>query len=49
LAFVVTKDVSFGLGRMFSTLTEHLPVETGVFRDIDEAEAWLRIGGSDHE
>jgi hypothetical protein len=49
LAIVVAKEVSYGLGRMFSTLTEHLPLETVVFRDIDEAEVWLGTGGSDHE
>ena len=49
LAILVAKEVSFGLGRMFSTLTEHLPLEASVFRDIDEAETWLRSGGTDHE
>jgi hypothetical protein len=49
LAIVVSKEVSFGLGRMFSTLVDELPIETGVFRDIDEAEEWLAGAGGDDD
>ena len=47
LAIVVAKDVSFGLARMFSMLTDNSLVETRVFRDIDEAEQWLDPNSDD--
>lgn len=40
-AVVVASDVEFGLTRMFATLADGGPMETRVFRDIGEAEAWL--------
>lgn len=43
LAIVVSREVVFGMARMYGTLTqEHLP-NLGVFRDMEEAKAWLGI------
>ena len=42
-ALVVHSDLQFGLARMFQTLTEHTPHVVGVFRDLDEARAWLGL------
>jgi hypothetical protein len=51
LAIVATTPVAFGLARMFELLTQgHLPKDTRVFRDFDEAMRWLRarprLGGA---
>jgi len=43
-AIVVSSDVAFGMGRMYSALSEHSFVPTNVFRDIDEARQWLGRG-----
>ncbi len=43
-AIVASKDVNFGLARMFGALAtsaNNLAVETRVFRDIKEASSWL--------
>ena len=45
-AFVFSKDVEFGLGRMFEALSEGkegMPVEYRSFRDINEAREWLCV------
>jgi hypothetical protein len=42
MAIVVSREVSLGLARMFALLTEEASVLTEAFRDINEAEAWLR-------
>jgi hypothetical protein len=42
LAIVVSRDVSFGMARMFAILSEASTMRTSIFRDVDEAEAWLR-------
>ncbi|MBU0677958.1 MAG: hypothetical protein KJ626_07550 [Verrucomicrobia bacterium] len=42
LAIVGTRPDVFGMGRMYEMATESfLPKETKVFREIDEARAWL--------
>jgi proline iminopeptidase len=46
MAIVVSREVSLGLARMFALLTERATVETEAFRDINEAEAWLRGQGN---
>jgi hypothetical protein len=42
-ALVSSKDVSYGLGRMFSTFTDLAghKAEYDVFRTLDEARAWM--------
>lgn len=40
-AFVVTKEVDFGLSRMYQMISEDLPVTFEVFRDFKEAMAWI--------
>jgi hypothetical protein len=43
VAVVVSDDVAYGLTRMLQAHTDRLPLEIGVFRDIDEATTWLGI------
>lgn len=43
-ALVVPSDVGYGMGRMAEILTERPPIELRTFRDLGEAEAWLRSG-----
>ena len=37
----VSTDVDFGVGRMYQVFSEHMPQETRVFREIDEARRWV--------
>jgi len=41
LAFVVQRDVEFGLARMVGVFSEDPHIDQSVFRDRDEAERWL--------
>ena len=43
LALVVSKEVAYGMARMYQTLTQSNIETVGVFRDIDEARAWLQL------
>ncbi len=40
-ALIVPEDVDFGLGRMYEAQTTGLPIETRVFRTMEEALHWL--------
>lgn len=40
-AFVCSRDLEFGLLRMFQAFADRLPTEFRVFRDYEEATAWL--------
>jgi len=40
-AIVVSKDVDFGVGRMFEFYACGLPWQTAVFRDLESAMHWL--------
>lgn len=42
LALVLSKDLAFGMARMYQMLTESTTKNVGVFRDIDEANVWLQ-------
>jgi hypothetical protein len=42
-AIVATEDIHFGLSRMGSVYSESIGVETEVFRNEDEALAWLGV------
>lgn len=42
-AFIAPSDITYGICRMFSMLSEGLSIETGVFRTEDEAKKWLNI------
>lgn len=46
-AIVVADDLHFGLARMFQTLRSDGPVDYGVFRDMGEAQRWLREPSDD--
>ncbi len=48
LAIVVPDDLGFGLARMYGVRTE-LNVPVGIFRDMNEAMAWLGIKYSPDE
>ena len=41
-ALVVDKDVLYGLARMYEVITEDIPTTVRIFKDIDEAQAWIR-------
>lgn len=41
-AFVVDADVQYGLTRMYQTLIDELSIEIELFRDFDEAVAWIK-------
>ena len=43
LAIVVSQDLAFGMARMYQMLTEaHVP-SVQIFRDLDQAKAWLGL------
>lgn len=44
LAIVAGSDVVFGMARMYELLRSDTPEEIRVFRDIDQARAWLKQG-----
>jgi hypothetical protein len=47
LAIVVAQTVVYGMARMYQILSEEHDPHIGVFRDIDEARAWLGLAPSD--
>jgi hypothetical protein len=42
VAFLVHKEVDFGLSRMYQMISEDLPVQMEVFKDRAQAEAWIK-------
>ena len=46
MAFVTPRDVDFGLARMFEVFREDPRTAFNVFRDYDEAIAWVRPRGT---
>ena len=42
-AVVTGHDFVFGMARMYQALTDHHSHEVTVFRDMDEARAWLKL------
>lgn len=49
IAAVVSGDLAYGLARMYELLsaTRRLPQRIRIFRDMNEAERWLRESGED--
>lgn len=45
VAIVVSREVDYGLARMFQTVSNKLPKEHMVFRDMDQARSWIREAG----
>jgi len=43
LAIVVSKDVVFGMARVYEMRTEANPLSVNVFRDMEEARVWLGL------
>lgn len=44
VAYLVSRDVDFGVSRMVEVLADTLPIESRTFRDYDEAWSWLSEG-----
>jgi hypothetical protein len=42
-AVVISKDVTFGMTRMFQAFSEQSSIETAIFRDREEALRWLGL------
>jgi hypothetical protein len=40
-ALVVSTPVDFSMARMYASLAQEVDPDFSVFRDLDEAEAWL--------
>lgn len=40
-AILVSADLNYGIARMYDVYAESLPIQRSVFRDRDEAWAWL--------
>ena len=49
VAFVVSNDKHYGLGSLLSALVDKAGVRIAVFRDVPEAEAWLKANNPDKE
>ena len=45
-AILVAREADFGMGRMYEQMAADMPRELRVFRDRDEAVAWL-LGGDE--
>jgi hypothetical protein len=43
-ALLASRDLTFGLARMYSSLTADYKVTTSVFRDAKKADDWLGLG-----
>jgi len=41
-AIVADEELLYGLARMYEMISDDVPTETGVFRDLDAAIAWVR-------
>jgi hypothetical protein len=41
-AIVADQDLIYGLSRMYEIMTDHIPTKVNIFRDMDEAQNWLR-------
>ena len=41
IAYVVASDLGFGMSRMYELLSDASPQYNALFRDHDEAMAWL--------
>ncbi len=46
-AILVASEADYGMGRMYEQLAADMPRELGVFRDRDEALAWLLRGDAE--
>ena len=41
VAYIANTDISFGMSRMYQTLSDELPKTSIIFRDYSEGERWL--------
>ena len=41
-AFVVDHDLLYGLSRMYEIISEDLPTTVSIFKNMDEAQDWIR-------
>jgi hypothetical protein len=44
VAIVAASDVQYGLARMYQAFRSESPLDLRVFREMDEARAWLGLG-----
>lgn len=42
IACVVTSEVGFGMGRMYEVLSDKLPQQVRVFKNMEDAKDWLK-------
>ncbi|MDY6951456.1 MAG: hypothetical protein SWE60_08090 [Thermodesulfobacteriota bacterium] len=47
-AIVAPRDLDFGLSRVHGALVDGAGIETGVFRDLDQALSWLGVDIDDN-
>lgn len=47
LAIVVSKEVAFGLGRMYESMTQNNMPNVQIFREMEEARDWLGLPPED--
>ena len=40
-ALVVSRDLEYGLSRMYQVAVADLPAEIGIFRSLEEAKKWV--------
>jgi hypothetical protein len=42
-AIVISKDVTFGMARMFQVFVEQSSIDIAIFRNMEEALRWLGV------
>lgn len=45
-ALVVSRDLGYGLARMFQEMADESVIETRIFRDMTEARTWLGLNNT---
>jgi hypothetical protein len=43
VALVVSRDMDYGLARMYEAYSQDLPVQIRIFDELEEAESWMGI------
>jgi hypothetical protein len=42
VAIIVTRDMDYGLARMFEVHSQDLPFQVRIFEDLEQAKSWLK-------
>jgi len=45
VALVVSREIDFGLARMFEAYSQEFPFEIRIFKNLQDAEQWLKPAG----